>query len=603
MNKSRKIGISVALMLIFVLACAVIVPLYSAGNVNVAEAAAPVITDTASTWKNTYSGTYYNNLNTDKTGTAFRSDLASLITSTHKHQTTYSELGTVFKTSDADPDKSGNIIWFYTGTSTSFSGSFGSSVGSTNREHVWAKNGGDTFPAQSGPGADAHHLRPTEMQLNGYRSNFGFGIVPQTASNLQKEAGKSDYGTSPDGLCYLGTVNGARLFYPAKGYRGATARILFYMQVRWGDDNNLYFVDGASTSNGKGIGKITDLMRWHLEEPPTDQEIRRNEAVFKVQGNRNPFIDHPEYAEMIYCNGYDSNSNKLQEVVAQYGSYLDNENEKEAPTKITLSVSSLDLTIGQSSSQITVQATPSEASNRVTWSTSNSSVATVSAMGVVKAVSEGTATITATSIRDPNIKATLTVNVSRPALQSLSISPSSVSITQGAAQQLTVTASPSGADDSVTWESSNDSVATVSATGLVTAVSEGTATITAKSTVDSSKTASVTVTVRTQAQNSQAFTDSLNAIDSATTLKDRYDAIQEAINAYNQMSVSEKNTHKANGNYDKLQEAIEKYNQDIAKINGDFAEATDVAMQTMAYRVSLSLMAMVLIIVKRLFGR
>ena len=598
MIKSRKIGIAVALMLTFVLACAVLVPICSVNNANVAQA---VTVESRDEWTNSYTGTYYNNLNTDLTGAAFRSQLASLITSTHKTLTSYDGLKTVFKTADADLKKSGNIIWFYTGTSASYNGTLGSSSGTTNREHVWAKHGGDTFPATTGPGADAHHLRPTESLLNNARSNYGFGIVEQSNANAVKEAGSLNYGSTADELCYLGSYGGSKLFYPAKGYRGATARILFYMQVRWGDENNLYFVDGISSSNGKGIGKISDLMRWHLEEPPTDEEIRRNNVVANIQGNRNPFIDHPEYAEMIYCNGYDNSySNKLQNIVEEVGGYLDNDNEKETPTSLTLSVNSLNLTIGQSSSQITVTATPSGASNRVRWSSSNSSVAEVSATGVVTAKNEGTATITATSTRDTNVKATLTVNVSRPALQSLSISPSSLNLTQNSTRQLTVTASPSGASNSVTWSTSDSSVATVSEAGLVTAVGSGTATITATSKADTSKSASITVTVRTQEENSQAFLQSLQAIESATTLEARYTAIKQAIDAYNQMSSSDQDAQKANGNYAKLEAALNQYNAEINKINGEFDKANNLAAQIMAGGISVSFMALVAIVIKRM---
>ena len=610
MTRNKKIGISFALMLILVLVSVAFVPLFKVNNSNIASAAAPVITDTASTWDNPYNGDYYK-LNEDLVGTEFRTQLAKLIGpssrgGTHHTLTTYrgsnyNSLPVVLQQSDADPDKPGNIIWFYTGTSVKFDGSFGSAVGSTNREHVWAKNSGDTFPAEEGPGADAHHLRPTEMQMNGYRSNFGFGEVAQTNANAVKEAGNLNYGSTADALCYLASYGGSKLFYPAKGYRGATARILFYMQVRWGDDNNLNFVDGITTNDGKSIGKISDLMKWHLEEPPTDQEIRRNNVVAGIQGNRNPFIDHPEYAEMIYCHDGQSYNNKLQQVVDQYGSYLENDNEKAAPTKLTLSASTLNLTIGAQSSKITVTPTPSDASNKVTWSTSNSSVATVSTTGIITAVSEGTATITATSTRDNNVSASLTVTVTRPALQKLTISPSSLSLTSGGTRQLTVTASPTGADGSVSWSSSDSNVVTVSSTGFVTAVSEGTATITATSTVNSSIKATLTVNVISQAQNSQLFADRVNAISKAKSLKDRFDAINEAINAYNQMISAEKSANAAT--YATLQQAIAAYNQDIAAANKEFAEANNLASQILVSSVSLSFLALAIVAVKRLLAR
>lgn len=208
--------------------------------------------------------------------------------------------------SDADPDNPGNIIWFYSGTSVSFSG-FGSGNGTTNREHVWPKEGGKAFPEKSKAGSDAHHLRPTEAQLNSTRNNLSFGVVEQTKANIVKQDGSTTY----DNLCY--TANG--LFYPGEGYRGATARILMYVQTRWGNEYDLKFVDEAG--NCKTIGKISDLLKWHLEEPVTEAEIARNEAIYKIQGNRNPFIDHPEYATQIYCYDGESYNATLQSVAKE----------------------------------------------------------------------------------------------------------------------------------------------------------------------------------------------------------------------------------------------------------------------------------------------
>ena len=410
MTKSRKIGISVAVALIFVLALAMIVPLHNV-NKNVANA---VTVQTRDEWENSYSGTYYNNLNEDLRGTAFRSQLANLITTTHKHLTGYDDLKQLFYQTDADPNKSGNIIWFYTGTSVPFYGSWDSGNYPTNREHVWPKNAGKAFPEKTGPGGDAHHIRPLNSGLNSTRGSLSFGEMTPGASGVRVVAqnGSTSYGN----LCY---TNGS-LFYPGVGYRGATARILFYLQTRWGGSGtnqyDLSFVDSAGSN--KTIGKISDLMKWHLLEPPTDEEIRRNEVVFGIQGNRNPFIDHPEYAEMIYCNDGNSYNNALKNVVSTYGGYLDNSNPgpgtdpTPTPTlkSISLSPSSLALIVGGSQT-ITVTANPSTISNSVTWSSNHTSVATVSDNGVVTAVGVGTATITATSTVDTSIKATLIVTV------------------------------------------------------------------------------------------------------------------------------------------------------------------------------------------------
>ena len=488
MTKSRKVGIVVALTLFFALLAVSIFPLVGLSKSITAEAVTVTPRDE---WENSYSGSYYDNLNTDLVGTQFRSELVSLITKTHTHQTSYNELKTIFSTTDADPNKSGNVIWFYTGDSVPYTGAMDTGNYPTNREHVWPKMGGDAFPETTQAGSDAHHLRPLNTKLNNTRSNYHFGEVSQAVGNRVAQSGTySDYGTSdPDTWCYLS----GGYFYPAKGYRGATARILFYVQTRWGDTSGLSFTLGSGSA--KVMSNVDTLLKWHLQEPPTDEEIRRNEAVYKIQGNRNPFIDHPEYAEMIYCNDGKSYNSTLKNVVAQNSSYLNSNVDPDLiPTSISLSQTSLAMTVGDKSAKITVTPTPATASADVTWTSNNTSVATV-VDGVVTAVKVGTATITATSKYDKNVTKSLSVTVSPKPLQSLSLSPSSLNLRTGAGQTLTVTASPSGAATDLTWSSSNDSVATVNQSGYVTAVAPGTATITVKDkTTNISATATVTVT-------------------------------------------------------------------------------------------------------------
>lgn len=376
------------------------------------------------TWENTYTGSYYDNLNTDLEGSAFRQELAELITDTHTKYTSYSGLANAFKVADADPDNNGNVIWFYTGTSVPFSG-FGGNPGSTNREHVWPKDGGDAFPAESGPGSDAHHLRPTETQLNSTRGSKNFDEVAQTSANIVKENGSSGYGNSAygaDALCY----SSGSFFYPAKGYRGATARILFYMQTRWGD-HNLEFVDGAGSS--KTIGKISTLLKWHLEEPPTEEEIRRNEVVFGLQGNRNPFIDHPEYAAQIYCYDGESYNNVLQQVLAESDDPYGNLNTAVLES-LSISPSTVTISVGDTYA-LTAVPTPSNARANVSWTSSDNTVATVSDSGVVTAKSQGTVTITARNKDDASIYATARVTVKQVTDITISGAPAKTAYFEG----------------------------------------------------------------------------------------------------------------------------------------------------------------------------
>ena len=339
---------------------------------------------------------YYAPLEDDlnKTGTAFRSELASLITSTHTYLTSYSGLMSVWD--DSDVDSNGKLIQFYTGYLVSVPSNYNSG---TNREHVWPKNAGNAFDgdAERRVGSDAHHLRPANTNLNSSRGDKNFDEVPTTNSNLVTQSS----GSNP---CYANST----FFYPGVGYRGATARILMYVQTRWGDEYNLKFVLGDG--GNKLIGDIESLMQWHIQEPPTDEEIKRNNEIAKVQGNRNPFIDHPEYAEMIYCYDGQSYNDELQAVVAQYGSYLDSATDPDVDVEaITLSSSQSTLVVGESV-VLSASISPSNAAKEITWTSSNPSVATVN-NGKVTALSAGTTTITATSVKTPSVKATATINV------------------------------------------------------------------------------------------------------------------------------------------------------------------------------------------------
>lgn len=352
----------------------------------------------ANSYTSSYTGTYYDGIDPTLTGSAMRSQLEKLITSTHKKLTSYDELKSIYGQTDIDPS-TGKLVLFYTGTQVSSYSSYGA-----NREHVWPKDAGKAFPASSQAGSDAHHLRPCDQQLNSTRGSLSFG---ETTAKVAKQGGSTTYGN----LCYTG----GGFFYPGKGFRGATARILMYVQTRWGTQFSLKFVDGAGKC--KTIGDFDTLYKWHLEEPPSELEIYRNEQVAKIQGNRNPFIDHPEYAYQIYSvnsldyysSGDDTQlANSVKSLTANNDVY-GNLNEVDAES-ITLNVNSLSLSVGQTY-QASVRAYPAGASNAVNWNSSNDSVVSVSSAGVLTAKAQGTATITATSKSKPSLTATMTVTV------------------------------------------------------------------------------------------------------------------------------------------------------------------------------------------------
>ena len=165
-------------------------------------------------------------------------------------------------------------------------------------------------------------------------------------------------------------------------------------------------------------------------------------------------------------------------------------------TGITLNKTALTLNEGQTET-LSANVAPEDAYDKtLTWSSSNTSVATVDQTGKVTAVSKGTATITATAKDGSGKKATCSVTVIRP-VTSITLDKTLLTIYNGKTETLTATVTPSTASyTDVTWSSSNTSVATVSSSGMVTGVAKGTATITAAAKDGSGKSATCSVDVK-----------------------------------------------------------------------------------------------------------
>lgn len=169
-----------------------------------------------------------------------------------------------------------------------------------------------------------------------------------------------------------------------------------------------------------------------------------------------------------------------------------------AVTGVTVTPATATLSVG-ATQQVTPTVAPANATNKtVTYSSNNTGVATVNAAGLITAIASGTATITVTT-QDGSKTATavITVNSSNVAVSSVSLSPGSATLAVGGTQQLTATVLPSNATNkSVSYASNNTGVATVNASGLVTAIANGTATITV-TTSDGNKTSTAAITVST----------------------------------------------------------------------------------------------------------
>ena len=231
---------------------------------------------------NTYTG-YYEGLD-GLTGTALRNFLHDLIDD--HHILTYDEVKYAIRDTDEDPNNSNNVILFYTGRSQPKS-TFGGGADDYNREHVWAKSHGD-FGNAMGPGTDLHHLRPTDASVNSTRGNLDFD-----------EGGSEVY----DQGVATGNYRDSDSWEPRDEVKGDVARIVFYMAIRYeGDDGypDLELNNRVNNGSNPYIGNLETLLRWHLEDPVDEFEMNRNNVIFDYQGNRNPFIDHPELAELIW---------------------------------------------------------------------------------------------------------------------------------------------------------------------------------------------------------------------------------------------------------------------------------------------------------------
>lgn len=218
---------------------------------------------------------------------------------------TYAELWTHFKLTD---NKGNNVVWdMYSdipnGTplyvyyfTVDQCGYYSVEGDCYNREHSWPKSWfNDAAPMYT----DLFHLYPTDGKVNGLRSNYPFaevGAATLTTSNGSKLGYSKTTG-------YSGTV-----FEPIDEYKGDFARTYFYMATRY--ENVIaswekYDSNGDAVLNGTSNQVFENwylnlLLKWHSQDPVSQKEINRNNAVFQIQQNRNPFIDHPEYVSLIW---------------------------------------------------------------------------------------------------------------------------------------------------------------------------------------------------------------------------------------------------------------------------------------------------------------
>lgn len=227
-----------------------------------------------------YDSTYYAPA-IGKTGSALKTSLHDIIDGNTK--VSYDTVWTALKDTDQDPDNTSNVIELYTGRSIAKS-SNGGGTGQWNREHVFAQSRGG-FDTSAGPGTDLHHLRAEDVTVNGTRGNKDFDNGGSAVS------GCNDCFTDADS------------FEPRDAVKGDVARMLFYMAVRYSGDDGFNDLE-LSTVSGSAVPRIGDvdvLLQWNAADPVDAFEMRRNDRIYtQWQHNRNPFVDHPEWAAAIW---------------------------------------------------------------------------------------------------------------------------------------------------------------------------------------------------------------------------------------------------------------------------------------------------------------
>ncbi|MCG2725623.1 MAG: endonuclease [Elusimicrobia bacterium] len=151
-----------------------------------------------------------------------------------------------------------------------------------NTEHIWPQSFfSEKYPMR----ADLHHLRPTFIKTNTMRANHPFAVLSDW-----------DYSTS------AGTKQGDNKFEPCDSAKGDVARAMFYFMVRYYDRS----IRDSMDYNDFWINRVDMLLEWNRQDPPDDNEKRRNNLIEKYQGNRNPFTDEPSLADKIGAQVFQS---------------------------------------------------------------------------------------------------------------------------------------------------------------------------------------------------------------------------------------------------------------------------------------------------------
>lgn len=249
---------------------------------------------------------YYDTVD-ESSAAALRSTLHDVIDGQTKISYTSGGIDTwtVLEAADEDPLDSGNILDVYRNRTFDKAGGGNSFY---NREHTWPKGYG--FPNDGStnlPYTDCHHLFLCDI---GYNETRGSRIYDTCTLGCNTYAADDYNGESGDNLSQV--YNPVGVWEVWEGRRGDVARAQFYMDVRYEgggtepdliltDDLNLILASATGSNESVAyMGLLETLLQWNEDDPVDAKERARNDSVFVYQGNRNPFIDHPEWVAGVF---------------------------------------------------------------------------------------------------------------------------------------------------------------------------------------------------------------------------------------------------------------------------------------------------------------
>ena len=206
---------------------------------------------------------YYKNVDFSLQGEGLKESLAITTIAKHTRFLEYYERHRYLYKADEDPSDSKNVLLIYSGESRDkreyYSGSNKYQPQTFNTEHIYPRS----FIENTAE-ADLHHLRTADTKINAQRRNYPF--------------------TSGKGKYKLVSNNS---WYPGDEWIGDVSRMIFYLNLRYNEDF-------------ESVGNIELFLKWNAQDPVSPIELQRNEIIFKAQGNRNPFIDNPYLASLIW---------------------------------------------------------------------------------------------------------------------------------------------------------------------------------------------------------------------------------------------------------------------------------------------------------------